>query len=74
MQENSNQKMIQEALRLANTPTGQQLLALLQQKGGNDLETAMNHATSGDYDAAKQALAKLMADPQAQELLNKLGR
>ena len=74
MQENSNQNLIQEALRLANTSTGQQLLALLQKNGGDDLNKAMDRAAAGDYEQAKQALASLLADPQAKKLLEQLGR
>lgn len=74
MQENSNQKLIQEALRLANTPAGQQLLALMQQKGGDDLNKAMSSAAAGNYDQAKQALSSLLADPEARKLLEQLGR
>ena len=74
MQENSNQKMIQEALRLASTPAGQQLLALLQKNGGTELQDAMNQAATGNYDQAKKALASLMADPEAKKLLDQLGR
>lgn len=74
MQENSNQFLIQEALRLAKTPTGQQLLALLQKNGGSDLNAAMNRAAAGDYDQAKQALSALLSDPEAKKLLEQLGR
>lgn len=74
MQENSNQFLIQEALRLASTPTGQQLLALLQKNGGSNLNAAMNRAAAGDYDQAKQALSALLSDPEAKKLLEQLGR
>ena len=74
MQENSNQFLIQEALRLANTPTGQQLLALLQKNGGDDLNKAMNSAAAGNYDQAKQTLSALLTDPEAKKLLDQLGR
>ena len=74
MQENSNQFLIQEALRLANTPTGQQLLALLQKNGGDDLNKAMNSAAAGNYDQAKQTLSALLTDPEAKKLLEQLGR
>lgn len=74
MQENSNQFLIQEALRLANTPTGQQLLTLLQKNGGSNLNAAMDHAAAGNYDQAKQALSALLSDPEAKKLLEQLGR
>lgn len=74
MQENSNQNLMQEALRLAATPQGQQLLALLQQKGGEGLRGAMDQASEGNYDAAKKELSKLLKDPKMKQLLDSLGR
>lgn len=74
MQENSNQFSIQEAMRLAATPAGQQLLALLQKNGGDSLQQAMNQAASGNYDQAKASLASVLADPETKKLLEQLGR
>ena len=74
MQENSNQFLMQEALRLASTSAGQQLLALLQKNGGDSLQQAMNQAATGNYDQAKSALATLLKDPEAKKLLEQLGR
>ncbi|MBQ7801563.1 MAG: hypothetical protein IJ375_04495 [Oscillospiraceae bacterium] len=74
MQENSNQNLMQEAMRLAGTPAGQQLLALLQKNGGAELKAAMDQAAAGDYEQAKKALSSLLADPEAKKLLDRLGR
>ena len=41
-------------LRLAQKPAGQQLLALLQRSGGEELSQAIFKAASGDYQQAKQ--------------------
>ena len=65
---------MQDVLRMAATPAGQQLIALLRQKGGNDMQAAMSGAASGNYAQAKRVVEKLMADPQAQNLLKQLGR
>ena len=65
---------MQEVLRMAATPAGQQLIALLRQKGGSEFQAAMSSAASGDYTQAKRAIEKLMEDPQAQNLLKQLGR
>jgi hypothetical protein len=65
---------IQQAMQLAKSPVGQQLIALLQKNGGQDFQTAIAKAAAGDYTQAKQALSALMADPEAQALLNQLGR
>ena len=65
---------MQEVLRMAATPAGQQLITRLRQQGGSDFQAAMSSAASGDYTQAKRSVEKLMADPQVQELLKQLGR
>ena len=74
MQENSNQFLIQEAMRLAGTPAGQQLLAMLQKNGGASLQDAMNQAAAGNYEQAKSALSALLENPEAKRLLEQLGK
>lgn len=68
-----NNLSMQELLRLAASPAGQQLIALLQKQAGSDFQNAMASAASGDYEPAKRAMEALMADPQAQKLLRQLG-
>lgn len=70
--QNSNEAM-QEALRLAKTPAGQQLLQLLQQNNATQLQKAMSSAAAGDYAQAKQTLSALLDTPEAKKLLNQLG-
>ena len=65
---------MQEVLRMAASPAGQQLIALLRQQDGNAFQSAMSSAAVGNYTQAKHAIEKLMADPQAQKLLKQLGR
>ena len=77
MENNSNhpnQPSMQEVYRLAASPVGQKLIALMQQKGGSDFQKALERAAAGDYSQAKRAIEALMADPQAQQLLKELGR
>ncbi len=64
---------MEQAMRIAQTPAGQQLLALLQQNGGTDLQQAMTMAASGDYGQAKKALSAVLTSPDAQKLLEQLG-
>lgn len=64
---------IRQAMNLAQSPQGQQLIKMLQAQGGADLQKAMNSATAGDYTAAKEALAGILNDPAARELLRQLG-
>jgi len=64
---------IQEARKLAATPEGKQLAALLQQLGGSDLQQTIDRAAAGDFQAARNAISALMRDPMARTLLEKLG-
>lgn len=69
----NNSDAIQEAMRMAQSPAGQQLLRLLQQGNSQALQQAMNSAASGDYESAKKALSTVLNDPQAQKLLRQMG-
>ena len=64
---------LEQAKKLAATPEGQQLAALLQQLGGENLQTLFNQAAAGDLSKAKQAVALLLKDPKARQLLETLG-
>lgn len=69
-----NHVSMQEVLRMAASPAGQQLIAMLRKQSDSEFQAAMSSAASGDYTQAKQAIEKLMTDPQAQKLLKQLGR
>lgn len=69
----NNQEAIQEAMRLAKSPAGQQLLQLLQKNGADELRQALSSYTSGDYAQAKQAISALLDTPDARKLLSQLG-
>lgn len=63
---------LDDAMRLAKTDTAQQLFALLQQNGSEQLQQAMEQASAGNYEQAKQMLSKLLSAPDAAALLQKL--
>ena len=73
MQKNSQDFSMQEALRLANSPAGQQLLALLREQDSTLLEQAATAATAGDYTKASRMLSSLLSSPEIQKLLKELG-
>lgn len=73
MQKNSQDFSMQEALRLANSPAGQQLLALLRETDSARLEQAAAEASSGDYTKASKTLGSLLSSPEIQKLLKELG-
>lgn len=67
-------EQIQEAMKLAQSDAGRQLYALLQQTQGQQLQSAMEQASAGNYDAVKKALSTMLSDPQAQKLLKQMGK
>lgn len=73
MQKNSDNFSMQDALRLANSPAGQQLLALLQQADPEALSKAKTQASSGDFSQITQTLAPLLASEDVKKLLQQLG-
>ena len=56
---------------LAQSPAGQQLLALLQQTDSKKLQAVMDSANAGDYASATQALQKILT-PQMRDLAKEL--
>lgn len=73
MQPKSNDFSLQEAMRLAKSPAGQQLLALLRQGDAAALNQAMSQAAGGDYKQIQKLLAPLLATEEAKQLLAQLG-
>lgn len=61
-----------QLLKLAQSPAGQQLLAMLQRSGDEDLQNAVAKASSGDYREAKRTLSALLSTPEAQALLKQM--
>ena len=74
MQKNSEDFSMQEALRLAKSPAGQQLLAMLRQADTGQIQQAMDQANAGDLKSARKTLNNLLADPEIRKMLGKLGR
>lgn len=68
----NNEHAIQEAMRIAKSSTGQQLLRMLQQSNQESLNRVLQSAASGNYDQAKMILNEILSDPQAKEILRKL--
>lgn len=61
-----------QIMKLAQSQAGQQLIAMIQKANAGELEKAMAKANSGDYSGAKDALAKLLSNPEAQALIKQL--
>ncbi len=73
MQKNSQDFSMQEALRLAKSPAGQQLLALLRDTDADALNTAASQAGAGNMEQAMQTLSALLSSPEAKDLMQQLG-
>lgn len=73
MQQKSDDFSMQEALKLAGTPAGKQLLALIQQADRQAVNQAMAQAAGGDLSGAMQLLAPLLASDEAKSLMEQLG-
>ncbi len=74
MPKKSDDFSMREAMRLANSDAGRQLLALLKSQDSGQLQQAMDQAAAGDYDQVQKTLHDLLSSTQAQELLKRLGR
>ena len=68
----NNEHAIQEAMRLAATPEGKQLIAKLKEQGGADLEQALR--SGGNYAQAIRLVRQLSDAPEIRQLLERLGR
>lgn len=65
---------MQNAMKLANSEAGQQLLALLRSQNSDALDAAMNSAANGDYSKVKENLSAMLSSPQVQALMEQLRR
>lgn len=73
MEKKSQDFSIKEAQRLAQTPEGQKLMAMLQQRDNGQLQQAVAQASSGNYKEAGAILQSLLSSPEAQQLIQQLG-
>ena len=64
---------MEDVKRIAKSPAGQQLMALLQQKDSGALAQATAQAKAGNYAQAGQTLSALLSSPEVQKLMQELG-
>ena len=73
MQNHANSNMDPaELMRMAQSPAGQRLLAMLRQNGAQELWGAMEKASGGDYRDIQKALQTFLNNPEAQALVEQL--
>lgn len=73
MNQKSDNFSMEQAARLASTDAGQQLMGLIRNQQGTNLDSAIAKANAGDYSELQKAVQKLMSTPEAKKLLEKLG-
>ena len=73
MAKKSQDFSMEEVMRIAKSPAGQQLMALLQQRDSAAVAKASEQAKSGNYSQAGQTLSALLSSPEAQKLMKELG-
>ena len=64
---------MEQAMAFAGSPTGKQLIAMLQSRSGADLSKAQAYAAAGNMEQAKAELSSLLSDPNIQKLLQQFG-
>ncbi|MBQ3252568.1 MAG: hypothetical protein IJB02_04945 [Oscillospiraceae bacterium] len=64
---------MEDAMRLIQSPAGQQLMKLLQSSDDPALHTAMDQANQGNMESAKDAIRKLAESEQIRKLISQLG-
>ena len=74
MEQNSGNFSMQDAMRLAKSPAGQQLLEMIRKADSAKLQQAVNQFRSGDAEGAKNALSDILKDPKAKQLLQQMGK
>lgn len=66
------QLSITEAMKIASSPEGQQLIALLKQNKTAELQNAINMATAGNISGAKALLSSLLQDPETKTIVDQI--
>ena len=61
-----------QIMRMAQSPAGKKLIALLQNHNSGELQQAMKQAADGDYSLAKKAIEKFLSTSEASALVEQL--
>lgn len=63
---------LSELMKIAGSPAGQELIALIQKNKDEHFEEAMLQARSGDFSQAKEMLSQMLSSKEAQDLLKEI--
>lgn len=72
MEKNNGNFSPEEIKKLASSPAGRQLMAMLAANHSDAAQTVRSSMASGDMEQAKKALGAFLSDPKAQALLRQL--
>lgn len=72
MQKNPDQNAIEQAMKLAASPAGKQLLAMLQSSNSETVQKAQQQAAQGDFTQAKNTLADILRSPEVQKIIQEM--
>lgn len=61
-----------QLLKIANSPAGQELIALVQKNADEQFQAAMQQAQAGDYSQAQSIISQILSTPEAKELMKKI--
>lgn len=74
MDEKSQKALMQEAMRIAATPQGKQLLAMLNSQQSEKLGKAMASFQAGNTQEAKRILQEVLSTPQGRMVMEQMGK
>ena len=74
MDEKSQKALMQEAMRIAASPQGKQLLSMLNQNSTGQLQKAMDSYRSGNIGEAKKILEQVLSSPQGKKIVEQMGK
>ena len=61
-----------QIMRMAQSPAGKKLIALLKSSDSDEMQQAMKRAADGDYSQAKKNIDKFLSTPEASALVEQL--
>lgn len=72
MHQQRDQFSMEDAIRLAGTPAGKQLVDLLKSSTDGNMDAARKAVEAGDLEQAKKRISGLLQSPDIQKLLKEL--
>ena len=69
----NREQAIQEAMRIAQSQSGKQLLNRLKQNNSDALNQAMQYASTGNYAMAQKLIQDVLDDPETRQLIQNIG-